>query len=401
MREEEANWFSRWEEDLPSPEELMPLSQTLISHDLAMAFDITNLGSHQHHHRLHHCNREQQQCSEQGQEQHHQQFTHQTEEEPARTLKRPRLVWTPQLHKRFVDAVAHLGIKNAVPKTIMQLMSVDGLTRENVASHLQKYRLYLKRMQGLSAGGGCAGAGSADPATDRLFASSPVPAHFLHPAIARPSAEHYLSYVPVPGAVQQQQQRSQHQHLAVAASHRHYGSPRDGHFELPILSRMGAPMPGFAAREDVESGGRRVLTLFPAGDINVINVAMIVVADSSKFADSSQLLYIRKSVDTMKKLQINVAIIVVADASKIGCNSCVLSIEEFYISIGRNKFAIYEPEDSVKCAVINCNSSVLSIERFYTSIGRNKLAIHEPEDSIKCAVLVRCQRKHIRLVHWL
>ena len=60
-----------------------------------------------------------------------------TGDEQARTLKRPRLVWTPQLHKRFVDAVAHLGIKNAVPKTIMQLMSVDGLTRENVASHLQ------------------------------------------------------------------------------------------------------------------------------------------------------------------------------------------------------------------------------------------------------------------------
>jgi hypothetical protein len=25
----------------------------------------------------------------------------------ARTLKRPRLVWTPQLHKRFVDVVGH------------------------------------------------------------------------------------------------------------------------------------------------------------------------------------------------------------------------------------------------------------------------------------------------------
>eukprot|EP00898_Chlorokybus_atmophyticus_P000840 jgi/Chlat1/1757/Chrsp134S02084 len=62
-------------------------------------------------------------------------------------LKRARLVWTPQLHKRFVNAVAHLGINNAVPKMIMQLMNVDGLTRENVASHLQKYRLYLKRMQ--------------------------------------------------------------------------------------------------------------------------------------------------------------------------------------------------------------------------------------------------------------
>ncbi|KAL2632001.1 hypothetical protein R1flu_016687 [Riccia fluitans] len=85
----------------------------------------------------------------------------------ARTLKRPRLVWTPQLHKRFVDAVGHLGIKNAVPKTIMQLMNVEGLTRENVASHLQKYRLYLKRMQGLSSEG--------PSASDPLFASAPIP----------------------------------------------------------------------------------------------------------------------------------------------------------------------------------------------------------------------------------
>ncbi|KAI5064587.1 hypothetical protein GOP47_0021257 [Adiantum capillus-veneris] len=99
------------------------------------------------------------------------------EEQSARTLKKPRLVWTPQLHKRFVDAVAHLGIKHAVPKTIMQLMNVDGLTRENVASHLQKYRLYLKRMQGLSNEG--------PSSSDHLFASTPVPpslaasAHFL------------------------------------------------------------------------------------------------------------------------------------------------------------------------------------------------------------------------------
>ncbi|XP_043702684.1 transcription factor PCL1-like [Telopea speciosissima] len=88
----------------------------------------------------------------------------------ARTLKRPRLMWTPQLHKRFVDVVAHLGIKNAVPKTIMQLMNVEGLTRENVASHLQKYRLYLKRMQGLSDEG--------PSSSDHLFASTPVPQSF-------------------------------------------------------------------------------------------------------------------------------------------------------------------------------------------------------------------------------
>ncbi|KAF4346594.1 hypothetical protein F8388_005518 [Cannabis sativa] len=93
-----------------------------------------------------------------------------TDDPSARTLKRPRLVWTPQLHKRFVDVVAHLGIKNAVPKTIMQLMNVEGLTRENVASHLQKYRLYLKRMQGLS---------NDDPSSsDQLFSSTPVPQSF-------------------------------------------------------------------------------------------------------------------------------------------------------------------------------------------------------------------------------
>ncbi|TYJ26311.1 hypothetical protein E1A91_A07G111300v1 [Gossypium mustelinum] len=93
--------------------------------------------------------------------------TENSDDPSGRTLKRPRLVWTPQLHKRFVDVVAHLGIKSAFPKTIMQLMNVEGLTRENVASHLQKYRLYLKRMQGLSNEG--------PSASDQLFASTPVP----------------------------------------------------------------------------------------------------------------------------------------------------------------------------------------------------------------------------------
>ncbi|KAK2977179.1 hypothetical protein RJ640_000430 [Escallonia rubra] len=48
----------------------------------------------------------------------------------AAAVKRSRLVWTPQLHKRFVDVVAHLGIKKAVSKTIMQLMNVEGLSSE-------------------------------------------------------------------------------------------------------------------------------------------------------------------------------------------------------------------------------------------------------------------------------
>jgi SHAQKYF class myb-like DNA-binding protein len=47
-----------------------------------------------------------------------------------------------------MNAVAVLGINAAVPKEIMKLMNVPGVTRENVASHLQKHRIMLKKMAG-------------------------------------------------------------------------------------------------------------------------------------------------------------------------------------------------------------------------------------------------------------
>ncbi|TVU02894.1 hypothetical protein EJB05_51362 [Eragrostis curvula] len=60
--------------------------------------------------------------------------------------KKPRVVWSVELHRKFVAAVNQLGIDKAVPKKILDLMNVENITRENVASHLQKYRLYLKRL---------------------------------------------------------------------------------------------------------------------------------------------------------------------------------------------------------------------------------------------------------------
>ncbi|KAK2646693.1 hypothetical protein Ddye_021888 [Dipteronia dyeriana] len=68
------------------------------------------------------------------------------ENEESTSQKKPRVVWSIDLHKQFVAAVNQLGFEKAVPKKILDLMNVEWLSRENVASHLQKYRLYLKRI---------------------------------------------------------------------------------------------------------------------------------------------------------------------------------------------------------------------------------------------------------------
>ncbi|WOH02247.1 hypothetical protein DCAR_0521636 [Daucus carota subsp. sativus] len=63
------------------------------------------------------------------------------------SMKKRRFAWTQELHQKFVEAVHHLNADKAVPKQIVDIMKEPGLTREIVASHLQKYRNYLKREQ--------------------------------------------------------------------------------------------------------------------------------------------------------------------------------------------------------------------------------------------------------------
>lgn len=55
---------------------------------------------------------------------------------------KPRLKWTQELHRIFVNAVEQLGgADKATPKALMKAMNIEGLTMYHLKSHLQKYRV--------------------------------------------------------------------------------------------------------------------------------------------------------------------------------------------------------------------------------------------------------------------
>jgi len=69
--------------------------------------------------------------------------------------KKTRFVWSPEVHACFCEAVHQLGVDKAKPQAIAQLMQNDATlaghdgmgmpTRQNIKSHLQKYRLLLAK----------------------------------------------------------------------------------------------------------------------------------------------------------------------------------------------------------------------------------------------------------------
>ncbi|GER35679.1 homeodomain-like superfamily protein [Striga asiatica] len=65
--------------------------------------------------------------------------------------RKQRRCWSPELHRLFVDALQNLGgAEVATPKQIREHMKVEGLTNDEVKSHLQKYRIHVRRFSNAS-----------------------------------------------------------------------------------------------------------------------------------------------------------------------------------------------------------------------------------------------------------
>ncbi|OWM65990.1 myb family transcription factor EFM [Punica granatum] len=135
------------------------------------------------------------------------------------THRKARRCWSPDLHRRFVNALQMLGGSQvATPKQIRELMKVDGLTNDEVKSHLQKYRLHTRRPspspqatgaatpQLVVLGGiwvppeyATAAAAAAHGGSPALYGAHPAshaPPHYCTPTV--PAQEYYTSAGPPP-----------------------------------------------------------------------------------------------------------------------------------------------------------------------------------------------------------
>ncbi|KAJ8750454.1 hypothetical protein K2173_015593 [Erythroxylum novogranatense] len=202
------------------------------------------------------------------------------------THRKARRCWSPDLHRRFVNALQMLGGSQvATPKQIRELMKVDGLTNDEVKSHLQKYRLHTRRPSPSpqSAGtttpqlvvlGGIwvppeyATAAAAHNGTTTLYGAHPAshapPPHFCAP----PSVpqEFYAAATaagqapPPPSRHQLHHHTLQHQFLpygAVSHDHKSPGSDERGTGERSESIEDGKSESSSWKAESVENGAER------------------------------------------------------------------------------------------------------------------------------------------------
>ncbi|XP_019171025.1 PREDICTED: myb family transcription factor EFM-like [Ipomoea nil] len=158
--------------------------------------------------------------------------------------RKARRCWSPDLHRRFVNALQMLGGSQvATPKQIRELMKVDGLTNDEVKSHLQKYRLHTRRPgptpqaaaaaapQLVVLGGiwvppeyataaAAAHGGAAAAAAATLYGAHPTTTHAHHPAPQHFSVGHEFYAAPTPPPPQ---------HLPL---HHHAGHPLHHQFHM-------------------------------------------------------------------------------------------------------------------------------------------------------------------------
>ncbi|OEL38256.1 Two-component response regulator ORR24 [Dichanthelium oligosanthes] len=97
------------------------------------------------------------------------------------TQKRQRIKWSTQLHDKFVEAIYDIGMDRAVPKNILEVMNVDGLSRYNTFQVIYKfcfhsYTLLLLPVQDVSrlifSGSSCATVSSGGlPSANKCFPS--------------------------------------------------------------------------------------------------------------------------------------------------------------------------------------------------------------------------------------
>ncbi|XP_009407257.2 transcription factor NIGT1 isoform X1 [Musa acuminata AAA Group] len=115
--------------------------------------------------------------------------------------------WSEDLHKRFLDALQQLGGCHAAkPKHIRELMKVDGLTNDEVKSHLQKYRLHARRRRSTAVENPSAGVPQLvvlggiwipPPGYGVAAATHPVvnaPRNGTHPSLPLPSSNSVLEH---------------------------------------------------------------------------------------------------------------------------------------------------------------------------------------------------------------
>lgn len=102
--------------------------------------------------------------------------------------KKLRFVWTNEMHTRFESAVHQLGVAHAKPQAIRQLMDCEGEelapTRQNIKSHLQKYRLLLQKQAGHCGQSGYGGQASYGFEQSHELSRLPLAGRGLSPSLA-------------------------------------------------------------------------------------------------------------------------------------------------------------------------------------------------------------------------